>query len=161
MTDAIQARPSLLGLLATFTVVLVFCIALCFFGLRLWWTYSGQGFPVLVMLYVVPMAASLQPAKQYVKQTGKRAGFGFSLIFGICATLIILAIVGAAWQLGWLDSVLEQIDPSAIQHGNPLRPLTTLLVLIGGLSLFATVAMFWAGTIGEAKRAAKLAAKQQ
>ena len=76
-------------------------------------------------------------------------------------TLIILAIVGAAWQLGWLDSTLEQIDPSAIQHGNPLRPLTTLMVLIGGLSLLATVVMFWAGTIGEAKRAPKLAAKQQ
>ena len=160
MTDAIQTRPSLLGLLATFTVVLVFCIALSFFGLRLWWSYSGQGFPVLILMYIIPMAASLQPAKQYVKQTGKRASIGFSLIFGICATLIILAIVGAAWQLGWLDSTLEQIDPSAIQHGNPLRPLTTLMVLIGGLSLLATVVMFWAGTIGEAKRAAKLAAKQ-
>lgn len=50
-------------------------------------------------MYVLPMAASLQPAKQYVKQTG-------------------------------------------------------------GLGLFANVVMFWAGTIGEANRAAKLAAKR-
>lgn len=160
MTDPIQTQPSMARLLLTYTAVLIFATALSVIGLRLWWSYTGQGFPVLILMYIVPLVATLQAAKQYVKQSGKRASFVYSLIFGILATLVILAMTAAAWKMGWLDGVMEQIDPSAMRNGDRVRPLTTMLVFVGGLGLILNFGMFWAGTYGEAKRIARLAEKE-
>lgn len=161
MIGTAQTQPSMLRLLLTYTGVLILAIALCYFGLRIWWQQTGQGFPVIIMLYLVPILAALQAAKQYVKQKQKRASILYSLVFGTLATVVILAVVLGAWQMDWLDEVLARIDPSAMRHDNEMRPLQTLLVMLGGLGLFCNVAMFWAGTAGDARRLAKLAEKAE
>lgn len=146
-----------LVLLYVATLIMGICIG---FGLmQIWWKYSGEGFPLLILMYIVPMMAAMTAAKTFVKDTGRKATFGYSLIFGLITAALVLALVYLALEMGWLDMILYQVDRYAMENGERMKVYLPMLIITGGLALFVNVMMFWAATVGEIKRRDKLAAK--
>ena len=159
MSTEIQKSASMPKLVLFYMATLIMGIAIGYGLMAVWWKYSGQGFPVIVLMYVVPMAAAMTAAKQYVKDTGQKASFSYALIFGLVTAALVLGLVYAVLETGVLDGVLYQIDSYAMENGQRMAVYLPLLLITGGLALFINVVMFWAATTGEIKRRAKLAAK--
>ncbi|MDO5604956.1 MAG: ABZJ_00895 family protein [Paracoccus sp. (in: a-proteobacteria)] len=149
-TDASMIRLILIyAVYFIFGVVVAFGVSMAIAGI------SGGGIPLYVVALIVPMLAAMQAGGSYVRQAGRAAGFGYSLIFGLLTAGLVLAVVLIAGQSGVLDAMLAQIDPYAMQNGMRMRALSPVLILTGGLALFCNTMMFWAMTKGEMKRKLK------
>lgn len=153
-------RPGMAGPLAAYLATLLIGAGVTYGLMQAWWHFTGQGFPLLIAFLIVPMMATISAANSHAKKTGRVASLAETLLFGLLATAILLALPLAMWRMGWLEGLFMQIDPYAMRNGMETRPLTTLLVMTGAIGLLCNIAMFWAGTKGEARRKARLAAKE-
>ncbi|MDO5642403.1 MAG: ABZJ_00895 family protein [Paracoccus sp. (in: a-proteobacteria)] len=159
MTNQIATSPNMIRLLLTYVSFFASGVAVAYGVTLLIAGLSNQGVPIYILALIVPMLAAMQTGGAYVRQTGRAAGFGYSLYFGVLSTLLVLATLLIIWQLGGLDAFLREIDPYAMQNDMAMRALSPLLILAGGFALFCNTLMFWAMTRGEMKRKERLAAK--
>lgn len=160
MSDSNNGTASMPRLILIYVAYVLLGAAMTYGIMQLWWKYSGEGFPLAVMFLILPMLGAMMAGKRFVQDTGRKASFGFSLIFGLVTTLIVLAFVYGAMEMGWLDAVLYQVDAYAMNNGMKMRVYTPMLIISGFMAILSNVFIFWAATIGEVKRNAQLRAKE-
>lgn len=159
MTTDIQPGVSMGRLVVTYVATLVLAVAVFIAILWALVRYAQLSYPIGVMFIILPMIAAMQAGVSYFKQTGRAAGFGYSALFGLVTTLVLLAGVIALWQAGQLDGILSQVDPGAFQRGDIGVVLLPLLIVVGGLGLFCNILMFWASARGQVKQQERKARK--
>lgn len=163
MSLDIQPKASMGRLLAVYVTTLLIGALACVAALWALARYSETAYPVGILFILLPMVAAMQAGASFFKQTGRAASFGYSGVFGLLGTLVLLAGVIVLWQAGYLDGILSQVDPGAFQRGEIATVMMPLLVAVAGLGLFTNVLMFWAGARSQVKqqeRKARLAAKK-
>lgn len=145
-------QPGTGRLLLTYLGAAIFAGVIC---LVIAWAlsrFANIHYPLPMLVFLVPFLAAMQTGAKYFKQTGRAAGMGYSLLFGLIATALLILIVLGAWQVGYLDGVLHQIDPQGFEQGTLIADLTPLFLIVCGVTLFCNVMMFWAGARGQSKQ---------
>ncbi|TRW97552.1 hypothetical protein FNJ84_08590 [Paracoccus sp. M683] len=159
-TQSEPTGPASLGrLLVIYAVTLILGVAVGYGMLWALATYTQITYPGGLMVLIVMMYAPVPAGNDYFKQTGQEPGWGYALKFGLTSTLLLLMALLAAWQGGYLDRALYQIDGYAMQNGMVGRALMPLLLVVGGFGLFCNTLMLWAAGRGQVKRKARELAK--